>query len=720
MAFDSLESMAAVVFEGLRPVDYISVTEAAKKYVMIRQPGAHVGPWSAEKTPYNVEIQDTYTSLDHTAVIDVGPARTGKSQKFLNWAAHTVKIDPTDMMLVHMAQHTAREWSKDDLEKFHRNSLEIGALLKPGRQNDNTYDKEYINGMRLEITWPTVKNLSGKTRRFVWLMDYDRMPDSIEGEGNAFDLGRKRTTTFKRFGMTVAESSPGREVENPKWLAKTPHEAPPTKGILELYNRGDRRRWYWECPHCHESFEPSFKLLQWPKCDDPMESAEQVTLVCPNNGCVMEPAQKEELNLGGRWVKDGMIWLPERGEIVERPGMKAARSDIASFWLKGPAAGFQTWQSIVLEYLRAQAAYDATGDEEPLRKTVNTDQGDPYTPKARVSERLPEDLKAKAEDWGNGRDEGHPVEPLVPPGVRFLLATIDVQARSFVVQVHGFAAGGDIVVVDAFKIRKSKRLDGADDPLPLDPGAYGEDWDLLAEEVMLKSYPLADGSGRRMSIKATGCDSGGREGVTHQAYEFWRRLRDAREGDDLPVGQHRRFLLIKGDGSLNAPRAVVTWPDSNRRDKLSTARGDVPVVRLNVNQLKDQVSNMLGRRVAEAEADTGGGMIRYPAWMPDWFFTQTTTEIRTEKGWVNPLNRRNEAWDLLVYVLGMALRPDDVATRAPLAVIRYDRLDWFGENCPGWAAEWDCNDLVFDPTKAKETAKKGSGLSFAELGARLT
>ena len=639
---------------------------------------------------------------------------THNSQMFLNWGAHTIKIDPTDMMLVHMAQHTARDWSKDDLEKFLTNSPEIRAQLKPGRQNDNTFDKEFLSGMRLEITWPTIRNLSGKTKRFVWIMDYDRIEDSIDKEGNAFDLAKKRTQTFKRFGMTVAESSPGREVTNPKWIAKTPHEAPPTKGILELYGRGDRRRWYWKCVSCDDAFEPSFALLNYPKSADFMESAEMVTLRCPHCQFDIDPGHKEELNSSGRWVRDGMIWLPQQNEIVVRNGMTAARSDIASFWMKGPAAGFQTWQSLVLEYLRAEAAFEATGDEEPLRKTVNTDQGEPYTPKARVSERLPEDLKAKAEDWGDGRSEGRPDDPLVPHGVRFLEATIDVQARAFVVQVTGFSETGDMVIIDAFKIRKSKRIDGSGDPLPIDPAAFGEDWHTIIDEVLLRSYPLADESGRRMSIKATACDSGGREGVTHHAYNFWRFLRD--QGDGL----HRRFILVKGDGSLNAPRAVVAWPDSNKRDRLATARGDVPVVRLNVNLLKDQVATFLDRRVAENDEDRSGGMIRFPAWLPDWFYTQVTTEIRGDKGWDNPFSKRNEAWDLLVYALGIAIRAQDVSTRAPLAVIRYDTIDWFGDGCPGWAAPWDRNDLVFGENKEPSFVKQSPAASFAELGKRLT
>ena len=453
MAFDTLESMVAASFEAMRPTERLTVTEAARRYHIIRSPGAHSGPWSAEKTPYLIEPQDVLTSLEYTGMIFVGPARTGKSAMALNWAAHTSILDPADMMIVHMAQHTAREWSKADLAKMLRHSPEVRSRLRAGRADDNTYDKEFMSGMRLTVTWPTITNLSGKTVPRNWIMDYDRIADDIDGEGNAYDLTRKRAQTFKRFGMTVAESSPGREIENPKWFARTPHEAPPTKGILDLYNRGDRRRWYWRCPQCHDAFEPSFPLLQYPDSEDIMESAEAVTLVCPHCGFWMKPDRKDELNNAGRWVRDGMVWLPS-GEMAPRPGMKPARSDIASFWLKGPAAAFQEWPGLVLNHLRAEAAYEASGDEKPLQTTINVDQGEPYIAKSRVSERLPEDLKNKAEDWGSTEEE-----PTVPEGVRFLIATVDVQARAFVVQVQGFTASGDMVVIDGFKIRKAARLD---------------------------------------------------------------------------------------------------------------------------------------------------------------------------------------------------------------------------------------------------------------------
>ncbi|TIV98487.1 MAG: hypothetical protein E5V77_11675, partial [Mesorhizobium sp.] len=377
------------------------------------------------------------------------------------------------------------------------------------------------------------------------------------------------TTTFGRYGMTVAESSPNpnKEIQDPKWSPpkNSPHEAPPIRGIFELYNRGDRRRWYWSCPHCRESFEPDFKLLRYPDTDDIMEAREKTYMLCPVFQCggILEPYMKEELNEGGRWVKDGMIWLPAEKRIIERNGLKASRSSIGSFWMKGPAAAYQDWGQLVEKYLRAEKALKDTGDDAPLRKTVTTDQGSFYIPASRLSERSPEDLKNKAEDWGSS-------EPVVPHGVRFLIATADVQKASFVCQVHGFTEFGDIVVIDAFKLRLSNRLNGAGEKLPIEPAAYAEDWDVLAE-VLDKTYPLADASGRRMRIRALGCDSGGYEGVTGHAYNLYRRLRKQGEG------KHRRLCLVKGEPSKTAPHAHTSWPDSKQKGIHAVAKGDVPV-----------------------------------------------------------------------------------------------------------------------------------------------
>lgn len=704
--YPTLENVVASAFEQMVPSERLTVTEAALRYTRVPAGGNYGRPWELGLTPYLQEPQDVLTSLDHQGMVFVGPARTGKTVMLLNWLGHTVKHDPTDMLFVHMNRDNARKWSKGDLERFLYHSKDIRVEQLTNRKDDNTFDKEFRSGMRFMLTYPTVENLSGITVKYVGFIDYDRNEDDVGGEGNPFDLGRKRTTTFKRFAMAAAESSPNpdKEIIDPKWIPSSPHQAPPIRGIFDLYNRGDRRRWYWTCPACNTGFEPDFSLLRYPDSDDIMEAAEQVYMFCPCCGFVMQPAMKEELNSAGRWLREGLAI--EDGQVVPRNGVKLARSDIASFWLKGPAAGYQTWPSLVTEYLRAVKTYEETRDEGPLRKTVTTDQGSYYIPKSRLSERSPEDLMDKAEYWGSTEDE-----PTVPEGVRFLIGTVDVQDKSFVAQVQGFTENGDMVVIDSFKLRLSDRLDGNGDRLPLQPPAFKEDWDVLREAVILRSYPLADGSGRRMLVRAVGCDSGGRDGSTANAYDYWRKLRG--EGQGL----HRRLILLKGEAKPSRPRAMTSWPDSHKKDKYAVARGDVPVLMLNSNLLKDQVAGMLARRTGqETEELTGeGGMIRYPNWMPDWFYKQMTNEIRNDKGWHNPAQRRNEVWDLSYYAIGVAVRPMEMGS--PHVHFGIDRLK--PDNLPDWAKDWDENPFVISEDQEIAEPKTKRKRKISDIGQNL-
>ena len=712
--FETLEQMVVSTAEGVRPPERLSVSEAAAKYRHLNMPGSYVGPWLNETTPYLVEPMDVLNSVSYTAMVFAGPAQTGKTDMFLNWQTYTVRCDPADMMLIEKAQATARDFSHRRVDRLHRYSPEVGSRLVTRRNSDNTFDKHYRSGMILNLSWPTINELSGRPIPRLWLTDYDRMTQDVDGEGEPFDLARKRATTFQSHGMCAAESSPGFVLENPKWIAKSRHEAPPTQGILKLYNRGDRRRWYWKCvnPKCRMAFEPDFSLLRWPKSEDIMEAAEMVTMACPHCGLDYshDPGDlpgKHELNRKGRWVKDGMFWTPD-GELSGKP----FRSDIASFWMKGPAATFISWKDLVFKFLTAEKEFLDTGSETALKTTVNTDQGLPYTPKAQSEARLPETLKARAKDYG---------QRMVPLGVRFLVACIDVQKNRFEVQVHGIGIGGDIWIVDRFAVKRSKRRDpeAPDQFFWINPGAYFEDWKLLVEEVMLKTYPLIDGSGRHMAIKLTMCDSGGREGVTTNAYQFVRWLRDGKnaprddgtEENEPEQGEYKwepglipRFQLVKGDPSPTAPRVRLGYPDSQRKDRHAGARGEIPVLFLNANLLKDTVDKMLDRTEAR------GGRVNFPDWLPNDFYTELTVEFRDPaKGWLNPKNYRNESWDLLVYSYAATL------TRA----VALEHIDW---NHPySWAEEWDKNDLVFDPAKRAlpfENAAKAT-YDFAALADKL-
>lgn len=702
MIFHSIEEMIAASAGGIRPPERLTVAEASPRYVHINNPGSYVGQWDNSFAPYLVEPMEVLTSLDYTGMIFAGPARCGKSQMFFNWLTHTAICDPADMMHVLMTQSVARDWSQKDLRRAFRHSKELGKTVAPGRHNQSTHSVRFLSGMHLLVKWPTITELSGKTVGRNWISDYDRIPESVDGEGNAYDLTAKRGQTFRRNAMTVAESSPGFEIEDPKWVGKTAHEAPPTKGILALYNRGDRRLWCWRCPHCFDPFEPHFKLLRWPDSKDHVEAAEQAYIACPHCGGVIYHDSrhgvpgKHELNQIGNaaWVRDGQLWVPKKGVVEASFEGKPYRSDIASFWLKGPAASFTTWRELVLKYLKAEEEYERTGSQEALKTTVNTDQGMPFLPKGMDSGRMPDDVKAMAKDIG---------EKVVPKGIRFLEATVDVQASRFEVQVQGFSHGGDITVIDRFAIKKSNRIDEEGLPERVRPASYLEDWKLLIDGVILKTYPLSDESGRRMRIKRVGCDSGGAadkkndSSVTKNAYDFYRMLRDS-DGSDFPKDLHQIFILLKGASSKSAPRVQLSYPDSERKDRSAAARGEIPVLLINTDALKDQLNVMLDRRTP------GGGMLCFPDWLPDWYWAEMCAETRTANGW-EKISARNEAWDLLVYAIALSLyRP-----------IKIENLDW--DNPPPWADEWDDNELVFGGSEKVESVRQEK--SLADLAALL-
>lgn len=684
----SVAEIIISTLDQLVPPERLSVSEAATKYRKLKNEGSYVGPWINGTTQYMVEPMDSLTIPELRAVIFVGPAQSGKTDALIiNWLNHNVTCQPMDMTVYSPSMAASRDFSIRRVDRLHRDTEEVGDALRDEKSADNKFDKQYKHGMLFTLSWPSATELAGKPIPNVAFTDYDRMPENVDGEGSPFDLGYKRTTTFYSFGMTLAESSPSRPLSDPHYILTTDHEAPPTTGILSLYNRGDRRRWYWPCPHCWLYFEGEFEHLQWDATlPTKLDIAESVVMKCPHCGESITHDDKKEMNLWGSWLKDGQ-YFNDTGILMGQ----GERSSIASFWLKGVAAAFVTWATLVENFLTATEEYERTGSEDALQKFYNTDLALVYVPKALARVRIPEDIRAKAYDLG---------KKVVPAHVRFLVANVDVQKNAFVVQVHGISPGEpyDITIIDRFDILKSKRLDDDGERYYVKPSAYLEDWDLIEEEVMNKIYPLSGGSGT-MAIRFTTCDSGGYakekgESVTMMAYRYYDKLRSE--------GKAAKFHLIKGDNKQSAPIWRISYPDASSKDKYSGMRGDIPVLMFNVHTLKDALSGRL------ENDDPGKGMLHFPTWLEPWFYKELCSETRTPKGWEKPSGARNEAIDLLVYCIGLCAS----------SLLRLDKIKW--DAPPQWAAPWAENDLVTLNNAQKTVVKSTSRRhNFAKLGEQL-
>ncbi|HHX3807066.1 TPA: phage terminase large subunit family protein [Escherichia fergusonii] len=648
----------------LRAPRRILVADAVAQYMRVPMGAGNSVPWDPLVAPYVIEPMNCLASREYDAVIFVGPARTGKTIGLIDgWVIYNVICDPADMLIIQMTEEKAREHSKKRLARTFRVSPEVVSRLSPNKNDNNVYDRTFLAGNYLKIGWPSVNIMSSSDYKCVALTDYDRFPEDIDGEGDAFSLASKRTTTFMSSGMTLVESSPGRDVKDVKWRRTSPHEAPPTTGILSLYNRGDRRRWYWPCPHCGEYFQPCGDVVAgFRDIADPVLASEAAYIQCPSCSGRIMPEQKRELNGRGVWLRDG--------ESINADGSRYGdprRSRIASFWMEGPAAAYQTLSQLVYKLLTAEQEYETTGSEETLKTVINTDWGLPYLPRASMEQRKSELLEQRAEPVPSRS---------VPDGVNFLVATVDVQAgrhRRFVVQVTGYGSRGERWIIDRYNITQSLRGDSDGESQRIDPASYPEDWDVLLTDVFHKSWPLASDPSQQMRLMAMAVDSGGEDGVTDNAYKFWRRCR--RDG----LG--KRIYLFKGDSIRRAKLITRTFPDNTgRTGRRAQAAGDVPLWLLQTDALKDRVNNALWRD------SPGPGYVHFPDWLGSWFYDELTYEERSSDGkWSKPGRGANEAFDLMVYAEALVI------------LHGYEKIRW--PDAPEWASLETWLECVPDSTE---------------------
>ena len=648
----------------LRAPRRMRVADAVAQYMRVPMGAGNSVPWDPLVAPYVIEPMNCLASREYDAVIFVGPARTGKTIGLIDgWVIYNVICDPADMLIIQMTEEKAREHSKKRLARTFRVSPEVVSRLSPNKNDNNVYDRTFLAGNYLKIGWPSVNIMSSSDYKCVALTDYDRFPEDIDGEGDAFSLASKRTTTFMSSGMTLVESSPGRDVKDVKWRRTSPHEAPPTTGILSLYNRGDRRRWYWPCPHCGEYFQPCGDVVAgFRDIADPVLASEAAYIQCPSCSGRIMPEQKRELNGRGVWLRDG--------ESINADGSRYGdprRSRIASFWMEGPAAAYQTLSQLVYKLLTAEQEYETTGSEETLKTVINTDWGLPYLPRASMEQRKSELLEQRAEPVPSRS---------VPDGVNFLVATVDVQAgrhRRFVVQVTGYGSRGERWIIDRYNITQSLRGDSDGESQRIDPASYPEDWDVLLTDVFHKSWPLASDPSQQMRLMAMAVDSGGEDGVTDNAYKFWRRCR--RDG----LG--KRIYLFKGDSIRRAKLITRTFPDNTgRTGRRAQAAGDVPLWLLQTDALKDRVNNALWRD------SPGPGYVHFPDWLGSWFYDELTYEERSSDGkWSKPGRGANEAFDLMVYAEALVI------------LHGYEKIRW--PDAPEWASRETWLESVPDSTE---------------------
>ena len=645
------------------PIDQVSVADfAVENRWLDNRGGGYVGRWSHDEAPYLVEPMETLDSRDHLAVAIPGPGRCGKTAIAENWLLRNVCTDPADMLWYEPTDPMLKSYVKRVIEPMVELHPGLRGKLGSLSRDDSLYFKRFRE-MWVEFLPAIYSNLINKSAGRIVIDELDACPP---GEGDIYALADYRRQTFGAESMILAISHPDlAEGMNPtRWA----------RGIMRLYGRSDRRTWWWPCPQCNGFSSPNptaerVMVLHYPE-DGPLdEIRDGARLLCPLCGCLIEDQHRRAMNIDGRWAGLGQT-VEEDGTIT---GERLHR-DIAGFWVVGVMSPFIIGGigSLASELVAAERDDELTG-QTTARDVMTKRLGIPPKPARQVGSISAETLAERADP---ALELGR-----VPDGVRFLTAWADAQANRFEILVRGWGAGGESWVID---LRR----------MPADPASSAEDWDKLLGVLSETAYPLADGSGRAMRLRAAGFDSAGAAGVTQQAYDAWRRFHARRKARLLGVFDGREgwnLVPTKGIGSANAVRLQVRRPDSARKDRAARAAGAVPLAQFGANSFKDDLAGQLAR------AEPGPGHVHFPAGLlaeraPHPFFEGLVSEGRRANGSWDKISAavRNEPLDLMV---GTHV----VAHLHGLARINWDRP-------PPWAAEWGRNSGVGVALAAPEAA----------------
>ena len=647
-------SAAALVRDTLRaflPPEKLTVADwAAQHRWLANEGGGYVGRWRHESVPYLVAPMEALTSRDFSTVAIVGPGQSAKTTVAENWLLQMVSGDPADLLWYMQTEPSLESYVKRRIEPMIAAHKAVKDKLGT-RPVDNSLHYKRFAAMSVEFLTATHANLINKSAGRIVADEIDAYPDDL---GDVLNLLNVRRQTFGRESKVLGISHPDRAggLDSRKW----------TDGIMGWYAQSDRRTWWAPCPHCGQfaAFQPTqprHYALDYP-AEAPIDVVEAgARLVCPANGCCIADDERRGMMLRGTWIGLGQTIAEDgtvEGELVPRA--------IAGFWITGTMSpfAFGGLGGLAAARVKAQRDWEITGDDSSLRQVVVKQWGWPYDGPRPVGAIDATALADRAEAFPLG---------VVPEGVRFLTAFLDVQANRFELLVRGWGVDGESWIVDHRRIEA-------------ETATNAEDWDRALALAIEAEYPLADGSGRIMRVRGAAYDSAGGPGVTEQAYAAWRRWklrRAVRRYGNIAGRDVWNLLPSKGMSTANAPRLTVAYPDTARKDRKTAARGEVPMAQFNANAFKDSLAGQL------SQAEPGRLYVHIPDALrspepPHLWFEQLTAERRKPNGAWERIGRANEALDLMV------------GTHMVAHLHGLARLDW--TRPPAWAASWEANSSV--------------------------
>lgn len=350
MADERIDALVREAMNAWRPPPRLTLsTWADAHFVLSAESSAETGRWKT--LPYQVGIMDAITDPTVEQVSVMKSARVGYTKIIDATIGYYIDQAPCSILVVQPTVEDAKGFSKEeiapmlrDVPRLARVVIEEAEEVGPRDSGNTILHKKFPGGVLSLVGANSGTGFRRVSRKVVLFDEVDAYPPSAGQEGDQIQLGIKRTEYF--WDRKIVAGS-------------TPLIAGASR-IEELFDAGDRRRYYVPCPQCGFMDFLVFKQgdrghwMRWP--DKRPEAAHFVCFKC---GKEIEHRHKREIVGAGEWRAEA----PFKGH--------------ASFhlWAALSFSPNATWAHLAKEFL-------ATNDRpEQLKVFVNTALGETWQEK---------------------------------------------------------------------------------------------------------------------------------------------------------------------------------------------------------------------------------------------------------------------------------------------------------------------------------------------------
>ena len=315
--------------EYLRPPEDISVSEWAEKYRVLDTSSAIPGPWKNSKTPYLVEIMNTFLDSDVEEIVFVKPTQVGGTEAMLNMLAYIAAQDPAPTLAVYPSDELGERVVKKRIRPMIYASP---PLRQRFRASESSTSELFFEGMSITVTGSgSPSQLASFAIRNLFLDEVDKYPGATKKESDPISLARERTKTFRNNRKIYITSTP---------TLKTGH-------IWKALEGADIVKHYFvPCPHCGKYIELIWKQVKFPD-DEGMsyaDRAEFAAYVCQECGAVITDRHKPEMLQHGEWRT-----VEQRTQFPRK----------VAFWINTLYSPFVRFSEMAKEFLTSKDDPDA-------------------------------------------------------------------------------------------------------------------------------------------------------------------------------------------------------------------------------------------------------------------------------------------------------------------------------------------------------------------------